>query len=122
MRENGEISKTSSRVTGERQPEKTFSRTSGVNVFEESDDLVVPTKRANNVGQPATAESVQGRRSREGTVLHADHVSDTVPESTGRLAAGPRSASPSSREGASDPSEELYEVILHVRICAGGYP
>ena len=94
MRENRETSKTPSRVTDEGRPEKAFSRTSGVNVFEESDDLVVPTKRANNVGQPATAESVEGRRSREGTGLHANHVPDTVPESTGRLAVGPRSARP----------------------------
>ena len=55
-----------------------------MNVFEESDDLVVPAKRANKVGQPATAESVEGRGSSKGTVLHADHVPDTVPESTGR--------------------------------------
>jgi hypothetical protein len=94
MRENRETSKTPSRVTDEGRPEKAHSRTSGVNVFEESDDLVVPTKRANNVGQPATAESVEGRRSREGTGLHANHVPDTVPESTGRLAVGPRSARP----------------------------
>jgi hypothetical protein len=94
MRENRETSKTPSRVTDEGRPEKALSRTSGVNVFEESDDLVVPTKRANNVGQPATAESVEGRRSREGTGLHANHVPDTVPESTGRLAVGPRSARP----------------------------
>ena len=94
MRENRETSKTPSRVTDEGRPEKAFSRTSGVNVFEESDDLVVPAKRANNVGQPATAESVEGRRSREGTGLHANHVPDTVPESTGRLAVGPRSARP----------------------------
>jgi hypothetical protein len=43
-----------------------------VNVFEESDDLVVPTKRANNVGQPATAESVEGRRSRDAATTAAD--------------------------------------------------
>src|SRR5712692_603859 len=57
MRENRETSKAPSPVTGEGRPEKAFSRTSGVNVFEESDDLVVPAKRANNVGQQATAES-----------------------------------------------------------------
>src|SRR5271157_1406891 len=83
MRENRETSKTPSPVPDEGRPEKAVSRTSGVNVFEESDDLVVPAKRANNVGQPATAESVEGRRSREGTVLQADHVPDTVPEPTG---------------------------------------
>jgi len=83
MRENRETSKAPSPATGEGRPEKAYSRTTGVNVFEESDDLVVPAKRANKVGQPATAESVEGRRSREGTVLQADHVPDTVPEPTG---------------------------------------
>jgi hypothetical protein len=94
MRENRETSKTPSPVTDEGRPEKAFSRTAGVHVLEESDDLIVPAKRTNNVGQPATAEPVEGRRSREGTVLHADHVPDTVLESTGCLAAGPRSARP----------------------------
>ncbi len=94
MHENRETSKTPSPVTDEGRPEKAFSRTSGMNVFEESDDLIVPAKRANKVGQPATAESVEGRGSREGMGLHADHVPDTVPETTGRLAAGPRSARP----------------------------
>ncbi len=94
MREYRETSKTPSPVTDGGRPEKAFSRTSGVNIFEESDDLVVPAKRANNVGQPATAESVEGKRSRQGTDLRADHVPDTVPESTGRLAMVPRSARP----------------------------
>ena len=82
MRENRETSKTPSPVTDEGRPEKAFSRTSGVNVFEESDDLVVPAKRANKAGPWAAAELVEGRRSREGTVPIVDHVPDTVPEST----------------------------------------
>jgi hypothetical protein len=74
MRENREISKTPSRVTYEGGPEKAICRTSGVNVFEESDNLVVPAKWANKVGQPSTAEAVEGRRSRKGLGLHADQV------------------------------------------------
>ena len=83
MHENRETSETpaTNQVAG--RWAKATSRKAHANVFEESDDHVVPAKRANNVGQPATAESVEGRRSREGTVLQADHVPDTVPEPTG---------------------------------------
>jgi hypothetical protein len=34
----------------------------------------------------AVAESVEGRGSREGTALFADHVPDTEPDSTGQVA------------------------------------
>jgi hypothetical protein len=37
-----------------------------MHVPEESDDLVVPTKRANKAGQPLAAESVEGRGSTKG--------------------------------------------------------
>ena len=69
MRENRETSKTPSPVADEGRLEKASSRTSGVNVFEESDDLVVPTKRANNTGPTAVAESVEGRGSTKGNVF-----------------------------------------------------
>jgi hypothetical protein len=68
----------------------------------------------------AAAESVEGRGSREGTALFADHVPDTEPDSTGRWR---QDHDPLHRGvGASDPSEEPYEVMLHVRIRAGGHP
>jgi hypothetical protein len=92
MRENRETSKTPYSVGWKGRPEKAFSRTSGVHVFEESDDLIIPAKRANNVGPSAAEESVEGRRSREGTVPFVDHVPDTVPDSTCRVAMGPRLA------------------------------
>jgi hypothetical protein len=91
-RENRETSKTPHSVGCKGRPEKAFSRTSGVHVFEESDDLIVPAKRANKAGPSAVAESVEGRRSREGTVPFTDRVPDTVPDSTCRLATGPRLA------------------------------
>ena len=45
--------------------EKTRSRTSDMHVAEESDGLIVPEKRANNIGVPPVAESVEGRGSIE---------------------------------------------------------
>src|SRR5271157_6229170 len=93
MRENRETSKTPCRLGGKGRPEKAFRRTSGAHVFEESDDLIVPTKRTNKAGPTAAAESVEGRGSREGTVLFVDHVPDTEPDSTGCLATGPRPTS-----------------------------
>ena len=47
---------------------KAASRTPDMHVPEESDDLVVPTKRANKAGQSAAAESVEGRGSTKGNV------------------------------------------------------
>ena len=85
----------------------------------ESDDLIVPAKRANKAGPWAAAESVEGRGSRKGTVLSADHVPDTAPEPTGRFS-GRATVRRSLPAEASDPSEEPYEAIPQVRICAGG--
>ena len=62
------------------RPEKATSRTSGVHVLGESDDLVVPTKRANKAGSQAVAESVEGRRSAKGNVLAVGRVPDTEPD------------------------------------------
>lgn len=41
--------------------EKAVGQTADKNASEESDELVVPAKQANKVGQPTTAESVEGR-------------------------------------------------------------
>ena len=68
MRENREAQKTPSVDSTGGRPEKAVGRTSGVNVFGESDDLIVPTKRANKAGQPA-AEPVEGRGSTKGNAL-----------------------------------------------------
>jgi len=65
MRENRETSETPASTKardGRRRP----SRTAGMYVSEESDDLIVPTKRANKAGPRAVAESVEGRRSTKG--------------------------------------------------------
>jgi hypothetical protein len=97
------------------RPEKAFGPTSGVHVCEESDDLIVPAKRANKAGPWASAELVEGRRAREGTVPIVDHVPNAVPESTGGVCDG-TTVSPFSVASASDSSGEPYEVIHLVRI------
>ena len=79
-------------VGGKGRPEKVTSRTSGMHVVGESDDPIVPRKRANKVGPKATAESVEGRGSSKGTVLPVDHVPDPAPDQAGRLTGGPRPA------------------------------
>jgi hypothetical protein len=85
MRENRETPALPWRSTAQGRPEKAPSRTSGMHGAGESDDLIVPTKRANNVGPKATAEPVEGRGSRKGTVQFADHAPDTAPAQAGRF-------------------------------------
>ena len=62
-----------------------LGRTSSTYAPGESDDPIVPTKRANNVGPSATAESAEGRGSSEGTVLTVDHVPYSAPDQAGRI-------------------------------------
>ena len=66
MRENRETPAMPSAGGGVGRPEKAASPTSGMHVAGESDDLIVPTKRANKAGPMAVAESVEGRGSTKG--------------------------------------------------------
>ena len=63
---------TSAVPCGKRLPlgrsDKATSRTADMHAAEESDDLVVPTKRANKTGTPA-AECVEGRGSAKGNEI-----------------------------------------------------
>ena len=70
MRENRETPETPSSLNGEGRSEKAESRTSDMHVSGGSNDLIVPTKRANNAGLPA-AEPVEGRGSAKGNALQA---------------------------------------------------
>jgi hypothetical protein len=65
MRENRETPETPLRDGRGGRPEKVNSRTSGMHVSGESDDLIVPAKQANKAGFPA-AESAEGRGSTKG--------------------------------------------------------
>jgi hypothetical protein len=82
MRENRETSGTPA-PTGAGRSGKAASRTPDMHAPEESDDLVVPTKRANKAGQPA-AESVEGRGSTKGNSCIVGPAPDTAPEPAGR--------------------------------------
>ncbi len=65
MRENRETPESPSLDSGGGRPEKANCRKSGTHETGESDDLIVPAKRANKSGQPE-AESVEERGSTEG--------------------------------------------------------
>ena len=80
MRENRETPAMPSAGGGVGRPEKAASPTSGMHVAGESDDLIVPTKRANKTGQPAVAESVEGRGSTKGNDLAVGRAPDTAPD------------------------------------------
>jgi group II intron reverse transcriptase/maturase len=80
MRENRETPALPSAVGGEGRPEKASGRTSGMYSVGESDDPVVPAKRTNKVGQPAAAESVEGRGSTKGNVFAVGRAPDTAPD------------------------------------------
>ena len=54
--------------------------TSDMHVSGESDDLVVPEKRANKAGTPV-AESVEERGSTKGNGISGGHMPDTAPDS-----------------------------------------
>ncbi len=80
MRENRETPTVSSTDGGEERPEKGVSPTSGMHVVGESDDLVVPAKRANKAGPSAAAESVEGRGSTKGNVTSGGRDPDSEPD------------------------------------------
>jgi group II intron reverse transcriptase/maturase len=76
---NRETLETPSSDHGGGRTEKAQGQTSGMHVSRESDDSIVPEKRANNAGTNAAAESVEGRGSTKGnatrTLLAPDSVS-----------------------------------------------
>jgi RNA-directed DNA polymerase len=79
MRENRERPETSAPDGGAGRSEKAQRLKSDMHVSGKSDDLIVPTKRANKVGQPAAAESVEGRGSTKGNDLVVGRVPDAEP-------------------------------------------
>jgi len=80
MRENRETPAIPSADGGEGRPEKASGPTSGMHVVGESDDLIVPAKQANQAGQPAAAETVEGRGSIKGNVFVVGRAPDTAPD------------------------------------------
>jgi RNA-directed DNA polymerase len=62
---------------------KALGRTPDMHVSRESDDPIVPKKRANKAGPKAAAESVEGRGSAEGNATRTLLAPDTVPGKRG---------------------------------------
>jgi hypothetical protein len=80
LRENRETPGTPLTEGGEGRREKAIGQASRMHVPGESDDSLVPTKQANKGGQPAPAESVEGRESVKGNVFAVGHAPDTAPD------------------------------------------
>jgi hypothetical protein len=80
LRENRETPGTPLTDGGEGRREKAIGQASRMHVPGESDDSLVPTKQANKGGQPAPAESVEGRESVKGKVFAVGHAPDTAPD------------------------------------------
>ena len=78
MRENRETPVTLASDGEVGRSAKAASRAADMHVAGESDDSIVPTKWANKVGQPAAAESVEGRESTKGNIFAVGHVPNTA--------------------------------------------
>ena len=72
--------------------EKACCRTTDLHVSRESDDPIVPEKRANKAGLTAAAESVEGRGSTKGNATRTSLAPDTVPGKRGMGLWGVRKA------------------------------
>jgi hypothetical protein len=68
---------------GARRSEKAVCRTTDMHVSRESDDPIVPEKRANKAGPEAAAEPVEGRGSTKGNAQRSLLSSDSEPEQSG---------------------------------------
>lgn len=79
MRENREGPETPSPDGGVGRSEKAERLKSDMHVSGNSHDLIVPTKRANKVGQQAAAESAEERRATKGNDLAVGRAPDSGP-------------------------------------------
>ena len=92
LRENRETQATLLPDGGRGRSEKASGQPSDMHVAWESDDSVVPAKRANKAERSA-AESVEGRGSTKGNTAQTLHVPDSVPGQRGIGLRGVRQAS-----------------------------
>ncbi len=77
---------------GQDRSEKAQCRTADMHAPGQSDGLVVPEKRANNIGVPPVAESVEGRGSTKGNATRTLHAPDAEPGKRGIGLLGVREA------------------------------
>ena len=89
---NRETLETPSPKVGVGRSEKALGRTADMHVSRESDDSIVPEKRANNAGPKAAAESVEERGSTKGNATRTLLVPDAVPKRRGMGLLGIREA------------------------------
>jgi RNA-directed DNA polymerase len=89
---NRETLETPSLENSRGRSEKAHGRTSGMHVSRESDDSIVPEKRANKAGTNAAAESVEGRGSTKGNATRTLLAPDSVPGKRGMGLWGVREA------------------------------
>jgi hypothetical protein len=119
-RENREIPSVSHLAFNWERSENVSDGTADMYADGKSHDPIVPAKRANKAGTPA-AESVEERGSPRG---NDDRTSWSQTQRWKWPVIMLRSAT-AGRDTCLDrliPREEPYEVMLHVRICAGGGP
>ncbi len=101
-----------------RQAERTGNVPGGnpvMNANTKSDESVVPATSANNDATEASAESIEERDSAKRNALQPA-LSRTPSRNHGK----PRGLQGVREAFALDSRQEPYEVMLHVRICAGG--
>ena len=120
-RENREVLLVSVRACGlftarAERPENVTDGTADMNANRNSDEFVVPATSANNDAAEASAESIEERDSAKRNAQQPA-LSRTPGRTHGKSRGlhGVREA-----DFAFDSRQEPYEVMLHVRICAGG--
>jgi len=92
----------------------------GMNAVGKSDDFVVPSTRANKTAT-AAAESVEERKSPKGSVVELPSMYRTQRRISHHLERRDRhDRYRCSAARSFDLTEEPYDVVRHVRICAGG--
>jgi RNA-directed DNA polymerase len=89
---NRETLETPSLIDSRGRSEKAYGQTSDMHVSRESDDSIVPEKRANKAGTNAVAESVEGRGSTKGNATRTLLAPDSEPGKRGIGLLGVREA------------------------------
>ena len=90
VRGNRETLEASLPNVGEERSVKASCRTTDVHATRESDDSIVPEKRANKAGPKVAAESVEGRGSTKGNATRTSLAPDTDPGKRGMGLSGVR--------------------------------
>ncbi len=100
------------------RPENVTDGTADMNANRNSDESVVPATSANNDAAEASAESIEERDSAKRNAQQP--ALSRTPCRTHGKSRGLHGVREAPNDFAFDSRQEPYEVILHVRICAGG--